>query len=70
MVISPAFAMPLQGKLSHPKRFITSNDESGKAIIDASIADDAPFYDLPDKTAAFAQYYVTKGFPTQLTGES
>ena len=62
--------MALRGKLSHPKRFITSNDESGKAIIDASFADDTPFYDLPDKTTAFAQCHVTKGFPTQPTGRS
>ncbi|KAL1861353.1 hypothetical protein VTK73DRAFT_7128 [Phialemonium thermophilum] len=59
--------MALEGKLRHPKRFITTNDDRGRAVIDTSIAADAPFYSLPSKDAAFAQLYVTRGFPTQLS---
>ncbi|ETN42941.1 uncharacterized protein HMPREF1541_02099 [Cyphellophora europaea CBS 101466] len=59
--------MALQGKLSHPKRFITANNEHGQAVVDASVPVDAPFYSLPNGDAAFAQLYVTRGFPTQLS---
>ncbi|KAJ9144667.1 Cupin domain-containing protein [Pleurostoma richardsiae] len=59
--------MALQGKLSHPKRFITTHDDQGRAIVDSSIPAEAPFYELPDKVAAFAQCYVTRGFPTQIS---
>lgn len=52
--------------LSHPKRFITTHNEKGQAIIDESVPADAPFYNLPSGTAAFAQCYVTEGFPTKL----
>lgn len=58
--------MALQGKLSHPQRFITTHDEQGRAVIDTSLPSEAPFYELPDKKAAFAQCYVTRGFPTAL----
>lgn len=58
--------MALQGKLSHPKRHITTHDEAGKAIIDTSIPPEAPFYELPRKDAAFAQCYVTSSFPVAL----
>jgi hypothetical protein len=56
--------------LSHPKRFVTSHNEKGQAIVDNSIPEDAPFYYLPNKTAAFAQCYVTQGFPTILNEEA
>lgn len=58
--------MALQGKLSHPKRYITTHDSNGKAIVDTSIPSDAPFYELATKEASFAQCYVTRGFPTKL----
>ncbi|RSL71459.1 hypothetical protein CEP54_001318 [Fusarium duplospermum] len=58
--------MALQGKLSHPKRYITSHNSDGKAIIDSSVPEEAPFYELPDKVASFASCYVTQEFPVQL----
>lgn len=58
--------MALQGNLSHPKRYITTHDETGKAVIDTSVPEDAPFYELANKDAAFAQCYVTTGFPVEL----
>lgn len=58
--------MACQGKLSHPKRFITTIGEDGKAILDRSIPAEAPFYTLPGGEVNFAQCYVTEGFPTQL----
>ncbi|TPX16350.1 uncharacterized protein E0L32_003999 [Thyridium curvatum] len=57
--------MALQGKLHHPKRFITTHNDKGEAVIDTSLPEDAPFYPIPGG-AGFAQAYVTKGFPTQL----
>ena len=62
--------MALQGKLSHPKRYITTHDSNGKAILDTSIPSDAPFYELSSKEANFAQCYVTRGFPTKLGDNS
>ena len=62
--------MALQGKLSHPNRYITTHDATGKAILDTSIPAEAPFYELPNKDAAFAQAYVTSGFPTTLADDA
>lgn len=62
--------MALNGKLSHPKRYITTHDESGKAVIDTSIPAEAPFYELPKKDAAFAQCYVTSTFPVALNDKA
>ncbi|KAF5006423.1 hypothetical protein FDECE_7183 [Fusarium decemcellulare] len=62
--------MALQGNLSLPKRYITSHNDEGKAVIDSAISDDAPFYELPDGIAQFAQCYVTKEFPVQLNGQA
>ncbi len=59
--------MALQGKLSHPQRIITTHNEKGQAVLDSSIPAKAPFYELPGKEVAFAQCYVIKGFPTQLS---
>lgn len=59
--------MALQGKLSHPNRFITTHNDQGQAIIDSTIPAEVPFDELPNKTAAFAQCYITRGFPTQLS---
>ncbi|KAM5350315.1 hypothetical protein ACJ41O_006820 [Fusarium nematophilum] len=58
--------MALQGKLSLPKRLITTNDDQGRAIIDKSIPEDAPFYEIDKNDAAFAQCYVTEKFPVDL----
>lgn len=58
--------MALPGKLSHPNRYITAHDDSGKSIVDTSVPAEAPFYELPNKSAAFAQCYVTSEFPVQL----
>ncbi|KAM5345123.1 hypothetical protein ACJ41O_010985 [Fusarium nematophilum] len=62
--------MALQGHLTQPKRFITTHNSDGKAIIDSSISDDAPFYELPDGIAQFAQCYVTREFPVQLNEQA
>ncbi|KAJ4506706.1 hypothetical protein HRR83_007767 [Exophiala dermatitidis] len=59
--------MALEGNLGLPKRYITANNEQGQAVVDNSIPADAPFYSLPSGDAAFAQLYVTKGFPTELS---
>jgi quercetin dioxygenase-like cupin family protein len=59
--------MALQGKLSHPNRFITTHDESGKAIIDQSVPAPAPFYSLGTLAdPSFAQCYVTSEFPVNI----
>jgi quercetin dioxygenase-like cupin family protein len=60
--------MALQGKLSHPKRYITTTDTQGRAIIDTSVPEESPFYELAPKDAAFAQCYVTDGFPVDIGG--
>ncbi|KAB5550748.1 hypothetical protein GE09DRAFT_1123613 [Coniochaeta sp. 2T2.1] len=56
--------MALQGQLRHPKRFITSHDAQGCAVVDESVPPSAPFYEIKD--ALFAQCYVTNKFPVQL----
>lgn len=56
--------------LSHPKRFITSHNDRGETVLDQSMPEEAPFYYLPNKSAAFAQCYVTEGFPTKLNDEA
>lgn len=58
--------MALQGKLSFPKRYITTHNDSGRAIVDTSVTENAPFYKVAHQDAAFAQCYVTSGFPVQL----
>jgi quercetin dioxygenase-like cupin family protein len=58
--------MALQGKLSHPRRFITTHDARGKAVIDQSMDTEAPFYELNIGDALFAECYVTKEFPARL----
>ncbi|KAL2107190.1 hypothetical protein VUR80DRAFT_5562 [Thermomyces stellatus] len=62
--------MALEGKLRHPKRFITTHDAQGKAVVDTSLPEDAPFYELPNKEAAFAQCYVTNAFPARLESDA
>ncbi|KFA68139.1 hypothetical protein S40285_09078 [Stachybotrys chlorohalonatus IBT 40285] len=62
--------MALQGLLSHPKRYITTHNEEGRAIIHRSFAPEAPFYELTPKDAEFAQCYVTQGFPVKLGEEA
>ena len=62
--------MALQGALSTPNRFITTHDESGKAIIDQSIPATAPFYAIGNDGVLFAQCYVTSEFPVQMTGDA
>lgn len=59
--------MALQGKMRHVNRFITTHNDEGKAIIDASFEEAAPFYSLGDGDAAFAQCYVTSEFPVSFT---
>lgn len=58
--------MALQGRLPHPKRFITGHDADGKAVIDTTVAPELPFYELASGDAAFAQCYVTDAFPPAL----
>ncbi|ERS97070.1 hypothetical protein HMPREF1624_06399 [Sporothrix schenckii ATCC 58251] len=61
--------MAHQGKLRLPKRFITTHNEAGQAVLlkDKDISEDAPFYQLPHvPDVGFAQAYVTRGFPVEL----
>ncbi|KAF2966931.1 hypothetical protein GQX73_g6656 [Xylaria multiplex] len=58
--------MALQGNLPHPKRYITSHNAQGQAIIDQTFPPEAPFYELRGGDAAFAQCYVTENYPPQL----
>ncbi|KAJ2997949.1 hypothetical protein NUW58_g484 [Xylaria curta] len=58
--------MALQGKLPHPKRYITSRNAQGRAVIDQTFPPEAPFYELRSGDAAFAQCYVTESYPPQL----
>ncbi|KLU85781.1 hypothetical protein MAPG_04801 [Magnaporthiopsis poae ATCC 64411] len=57
--------MALQGKLSHPNRFITTHNAEGRAIIDESFPTPAPFHlvDSESDGVAFAECYVTSAFP-------
>ncbi|KAK0620601.1 hypothetical protein B0T14DRAFT_521799 [Immersiella caudata] len=58
--------MALSGNLSRPKRFITTHDEEGKAIIDSTLPEDLPFTEVPSKVVNLSTCYVTEGFPTVL----
>jgi len=58
--------MALQGKLPHPKRYITTHDDDGRGIIDPTIPSELPFIEVPSKAASHCVGYVTKGFPTVL----
>ncbi|KXJ85371.1 hypothetical protein Micbo1qcDRAFT_141636, partial [Microdochium bolleyi] len=58
--------MALQQKLPHPKRYITTTNDDGKAVVDTSLPAEAPFYELAPGDAAFAQCYVTNTFPSKL----
>lgn len=58
--------MALQGKLGHPKRYITNTNDEGLAVVDTSVSEDAPFYELRPGDASFAQCYVTSSFPAKL----
>ena len=62
--------MALQGKLSHPNRFITTHNAEGKAVIDESIPAPAPFYSLGEGDASFAQCYVTSAFPVDIANDT
>ncbi|KAH6649277.1 hypothetical protein F5144DRAFT_477599 [Chaetomium tenue] len=62
--------MALQGKLSHPNRFITTHNAEGKAVIDESIPAPAPFYSLGEGDASFAQCYVTSTFPVDIANDA
>ncbi|CAK7207217.1 hypothetical protein SEUCBS139899_010026 [Sporothrix eucalyptigena] len=65
--------MALQGKLRHPKRFITGHNDKGESILvdDAVLGEDAPFYELPNLGGVgFAQAYVTRGFPMDIKGDA
>lgn len=61
--------MALQGKLRHPKRYITTHNEEGLAVLleDKNLTEDAPFYELEHVPGVgFAQAFVTRGFPVEL----
>ncbi|KAK4443638.1 hypothetical protein QBC34DRAFT_443191 [Podospora aff. communis PSN243] len=58
--------MSLSGDLPHPKRYITTHNEEGKAIIDSTLPDELPFYAVPSNTVNLSTCYVTEGFPTVL----
>ncbi|KAK0642034.1 hypothetical protein B0T16DRAFT_462054 [Cercophora newfieldiana] len=58
--------MALYGELSHPKRYITTHSEDGKAIIDGTLPAELPFNEVPSKSVGLSTCYVTEGFPTVL----
>ncbi|KAM0324345.1 hypothetical protein ACHAQA_008126 [Verticillium albo-atrum] len=60
--------MALQGKLSIPKRYITTTNSKGQAIVDQSIPAETSFYEISkkDNEAAFFQCYVTDKFPVDV----
>lgn len=49
------------------KRFITTHDDSGKAIFSNTLSENNSFRDIPG--AGFALGYTTKGFPVDLNGD-
>lgn len=55
--------------LSHPKRFITTHDESGKAIFSNELPEDIPFQQIPND-AIFSLCYATNRTPVELTGDA
>ena len=58
--------MALNRKLSVPKRFITSHNDEGKAVIDTTVPAEAPFSELGKGDAFFSLCYATSGFPTKI----
>lgn len=62
--------MALQGNFSVPKRYITSHNSDGEAIIDTSVPEEVPFYTRPSKAVSFASCYVTRESPVQLNQEA
>ncbi|KAH7014598.1 uncharacterized protein B0I36DRAFT_338949 [Microdochium trichocladiopsis] len=62
--------MALHGKLDLPKRYITTTNDEGLAVVDTTVPADAPFYELRAGDAAFAQCYVTSSFPAKLADKA
>lgn len=62
--------MALAGKLSYPKRFITTHIEQGLSIVGSSLTEDAPFYAISGGPVEFAQCYMTKGFPIDINNDA
>ncbi len=52
--------------LSHPKRFITTHDESGKAVFSDELPEEIPFQQIPND-AIFALFYATNKTPVDLS---
>ncbi|KAE8453259.1 hypothetical protein EG329_011326 [Mollisiaceae sp. DMI_Dod_QoI] len=55
--------------LSHPKRFITTHDESGKAIFSDEVPEEIPFQQIPND-AIFSLCYATNQIPADLSNEA
>ncbi|PVH75033.1 hypothetical protein DL98DRAFT_602622 [Cadophora sp. DSE1049] len=53
--------------LSHPKRFITTHDESGKAIFSSDLPEEIPFQQIPND-AIFSLCYATNQTPVEMSG--
>ncbi|KAF2113751.1 cupin domain protein [Lophiotrema nucula] len=49
------------------KRFITTHDDTGKAVFSSKLCEDTPFLEIPG--AAFGLGYTTKSFPADLNGD-
>jgi hypothetical protein len=56
------------GALPKINRFITTHDDSGKAIFSPALADESTMKSLPDNMA-FALSYTTEGFPVDLNSD-
>ncbi|KAH6720452.1 hypothetical protein DL95DRAFT_351646 [Leptodontidium sp. 2 PMI_412] len=52
--------------LSHPKRFITTHDESGKAVFSSDLPEEIPFQQIPND-AIFSLCYATNQTPVNMS---
>ncbi|KAG4422622.1 hypothetical protein IFR04_004243 [Cadophora malorum] len=52
--------------LSHPKRFITTHDDSGKAIFSSDLPEEIPFQQIPND-AIFSLCYATNQTPVEMS---
>lgn len=57
---------PSSRGLSHPKRFITTHDEAGRAVFSEELSEDIPFQQIPND-AIFSLCYATNQTPVDLT---
>lgn len=55
--------------LTHPKRFITTHDESGKAIFSSDLPEEIPFQQIPND-AIFSLCWATNQTPVEMSGDT